>query len=256
MRRGDVMMDRLLALPRMQHLDPERLAALHEDPPTADERAHLASCVVCRREQDAFAALADLALAEGARGLPDIVHIAAAPSMPLTRWDALRPVLIAEGLLTSGSHDVSLLAAPVVPRTSYRWAWQAAAALALVVSGALLGRLTAPADRAVSSTIATADDSTFTSPADAQAALLRAQTLYESASSWLAVNDTTTHSSDVYRARLAALDDMLATSREALRTAPTDPVLNQYYLNAASARETTLRQLGGALPVMQTIDSY
>jgi hypothetical protein len=240
----------------MQHLDPERLAALHEDPPTADERAHLASCVACRREQEAFAALADLALAEGARGLPDVVDMAAAPAMPLTQWEALRPQLIAEGLLTSGAADASRLMAPPVARPARRWGWQAAAAVALVAGGALLGRVTAPGDRATPSMVATAEEAAFTSPADAQAALLRAQSLYESASSWLAVNDTTTHSTDVYRARLAALDDMLATSREALRTAPTDPVLNQYYLNAASARETTLRQLGGVLPVMQTIDSY
>lgn len=248
----------------MRHLDPERLSALHEHPPSAEERAHLAECAACRTERDAFATLAELALAEGTRGRPDIVRIGDVPVAPLTSWEQLRPRLLDEGLIVTGVAErvgrsagrASLADARArAPRRLAAGWLRAAAAVVLVAGGAVLGRLTAPAtlDRL---SLAAVADTAFSSPADAQAALLRAQALYESAAGWLAVNDTTTHTSDVYRARLAALDDMVATSREALRAAPQDPVLNQYFLSATTAREATLRQLGGALPAMQTIDRY
>lgn len=96
----------------------------------------------------------------------------------------------------------------------------------------------------------------FASVTDATAALTRAQQEYERASLWLASNDTTSRSSDVYRARLAALDQMMAASRAALRDAPQDPVLNHYFLAASTAREATLQQLSAALPVDKTIESY
>jgi predicted ArsR family transcriptional regulator len=57
-------------------------------------------------------------------------------------------------------------------------------------------------------------------------------------------------------ARLAALDQMMAASRAALREAPQDPVLNHYYLSAYSAREATLQALSGALPVDKVIERY
>ncbi len=51
----------------------------------------------------------------------------------------------------------------------------------------------------------------------------------------------------MFRTRLAALDEMAETSRQALSVAPADPVLNQYYLSTLGAREVTLRQLGSVL---------
>lgn len=96
----------------------------------------------------------------------------------------------------------------------------------------------------------------FASVDDATLTLMRAQQEYERAALWLAGNDTTVRSSEVYRARLAALDQMMAASRAALREAPQDPVLNHYFLAASTAREATLQQLSGALPVDKTIESY
>ena len=96
----------------------------------------------------------------------------------------------------------------------------------------------------------------FRSVDDATMTLMRAQQEYERAALWLAGNDTTVRSSEVYRARLAALDQMMAASRAALREAPQDPVLNHYFLAASTAREATLQQLSGALPVDKTIESY
>ena len=137
---------------------------------------------------------------------------------------------------------------------------RAAAAVLLLGGGTLLGRVTAHQD--VGQTMAQValgnalGDGEFTSVERATEVLTRAQRDYERASMWLASNDSTTRSSEVYRARLAALDQMMAASRAALRDAPQDPVLNHYYLAAWTAREATLQALGGTLPVDKVIERY
>lgn len=311
----------------MPHLDPERLAALDHVPGTADELAHLAQCVACRRERDAYARLATLARADG-----EVLSTVAVSRPRLTRWDALAAALRADGLLTRPSPDLeepiaassiaalpggsspgaSEVAARRVPtdapwtaavaprrpdlvatdgvatdavatdgvatarsrrlRTPVRWATlarRAAAALALFVSGAAAGRLTSTAELAVPATdaiVALADGETIGVPAsaieaygsveEATVALERAQREYERASLWLASHDTTVNAQSVYRARLAALEQMLQASRAGLFEAPQDPVLNQYYLAAYAAREATLRQLGESLPVDRVMESF
>ena len=217
----------------MQHLDPERLAAFDHDAPSAGELAHLASCASCRGERDAFSALATIPMR------------VAVPR--LTEWGALAIALRADGLLTSP------LAATATTKTSSRdvarpWL-RVAAALALLVGGAVAGRASVGA-------VSTNVGETFVSVGQANDVLNTAQRSYENASLWLAANDTTVRSSDVYRARLAALDQMMTASRAALRDAPQDPVLNHYYLAAYTAREATLQQLGGTLPVDKTIEGY
>jgi hypothetical protein len=175
--------------------------------------------------------------------------------------------------------------APTSRRTTVRRAatvpaWtRIAAAVALMAGGAVAGRLSAGASAlpAAGSLVGASDSAmalvnasvgaalqntslggneSFASVQEATVALGEAQRVYERASLWLASNDTTTRSSDVYRARLAALDQMMAASRAALREAPQDPVLNHYFLATYTAREATLQQLGGALPVDKTIESY
>ena len=59
-----------------------------------------------------------------------------------------------------------------------------------------------------------------------------------------------------YRSRLAALDRVISTTRDAMRDAPHDPVINGYYLTTLGQREATLRQLNTALPVSLRLDSY
>ena len=90
----------------------------------------------------------------------------------------------------------------------------------------------------------------FGSVEDALDALETSQRNYDRAAAYIAVHDSTVQSpeaGDVFRTRLAALDEMAETSRQALSVAPTDPVLNQYYLSTLGAREVTLRQLGSVL---------
>jgi hypothetical protein len=232
----------------MPHLELERLAALDHDAPSAEELAHLATCLACRREQEAFAQLADLAgLQATAPARLDVPR--------LTEWEFLSTALRAEGLLASSPPLASRRA--VTPW----WARTAAAAL-LLVCGVAAGRMSAgvallPSESGpLITTAAVSAEREFGSVAEASAVLDRAQRDYERASFWLASHDTTVNAQSVYRARLAALEQMLTASRDGLYEAPQDPVLNQYYLSAYTAREATLRQLGAALPVDRVMESF
>ncbi|WP_291159363.1 hypothetical protein [Gemmatimonas sp. UBA7669] len=271
------------------HLDAERLAAFDHEPFTDEELAHLSACASCRAEQEAIARLVDLAhgvlVAEAAA--EDAGHTAPR----LVSWEQ-----IATGLARDeGARDVQTTAATASPaalrmasaarlpdersRTAgsrsvlFRRLQFAAAAALLLATGATFGRLTGPSSNGLSLARASqeavaeslglsagmlpvANTNGFTSVEEASTVLERAQRDYERASLWLAANDTVQHDSEVFRARLAALDQMMAASRAALRDAPQDPVLNQYYLAAYTAREATLQQLMGTLPVNKTIERY
>jgi len=260
-------------MPMSTHLTAERCAAFDHEPFTPDELAHLATCALCRAERDAMVSLVTRAAAEAPRA-------AAADQPRLVTWEAIANGLreetdrqvfpdVASAAVSRETpaaatvHDLSSGAGGVGGRAS-RWGTaavrRAAAALLLVGGGAVLGRVstTSPIGRAVSEVAVgnALGDSEFTSVDNATQVLARAQRDYERASMWLASNDSTARNSDVYRARLAALDQMMAASRAALRDAPQDPVLNHYYLAAYTAREATLQALGGTLPVDKVIERY
>lgn len=238
-----------------QHLNDERLAAFDEDDSTTEELAHLAVCARCRAERQAHLALH--AMARDA-----IAPSAGESSVPrLVEWEELSQAMRKEGLMARPVHLVS-----ATLRSRSLWL-RTAAAVVLVLGGTMLGRISAGApmwfDGASSSLntpAMTASASLTSGPiASVQQAtdvLYGAQRDYERASLWLAGNDTTPHNSDVYRARLAALDQMMTASRAALREAPQDPVLNHYFLTAYTAREATLKQLSAALPVDKTLERY
>ena len=178
---------------------------------------------------------------------------------PLTDWDSLAVRLRAEGLIRE----------PVISRfTSRRW-MQIAAGIALTIGGAAAGRMSAgapvlPAQQAstasapalsetvtpVSNTQAVSSPAGFKSPEEAWDALNRAGEEYQRASLYLSATNTDVPMPDnpsQYRTRLTALDNVMAEIRGALKEAPQDPVINQYYLQTVGAREATLRQLGTTL---------
>jgi hypothetical protein len=195
-------------------------------------------------------ALDDLVARERERGAP-----------PLTDWDSLSVRLRAEGLIQD-----------TVPSrfNSRRW-MQIAAGLVLAVGGAAAGRASvgapilpitssavapsavAPASQAqnvlpVSET--QSDVKPFTSPDEAWEVLNRSGEEYQRASAYLSASNNAVpmpQSTSQYRTRLAALDNVMTEIRGALKEAPEDPVINQYYLTTVSAREATLRQLGTTL---------
>lgn len=272
----------------MPHLDPERLAALDHDGPSPEELAHLDSCHPCAQERLRFARLATFAHAHG-----ETAHDRAPR---LTDWASLSERLRADGLLTrpadlsaefegvdafdspgaavapqlvasSGRASSLRGVAPLpLPRRAmgvrHRWssAMRSAAALALLAGGVALGRASTGSailpSRASFAAQTVANDDAFGSVAEASGVLERAQRDYQRASMWLSSHDTTTNAQAVYRARLAALKQMMTASRAGLYEAPQDPVLNQYYLAAYTAREATLRQLSASLPVDRVMESF
>jgi hypothetical protein len=180
---------------------------------------------------------------------------------PLTDWDSLSVRLRAEGLI----HE------PVISRfTSRRW-MQIAAGITLAVGGAAAGRISAgapilPAQPVASTSQPTPQPETISSPAPATTSLAsatefrtaeeawdvlnRAGEEYQRASLYLSASNASVPMPDnpaQYRTRLAALDNVMTEIRGALKEAPQDPVINQYYLQTVGAREATLRQLGTTL---------
>ena len=240
----------------MLHLSTDRLAELGDGTPTPEEHAHLASCDACAHERDAYVSLVAMARAEREPF-----------GLPLTRWESIAAQLAAPG----GASDTRA----AQPR-SHRWMLQAAAGLLLVAGGAMLGRVSTgeramPGTRATpsatvastsgSSSIASpvSDSATFTSIEEALAAQQRSELLYQQAAAFLARADTTgaaNGSPVAYRSRLAALDQVITTTREAMREAPHDPVINGYYLTTLGQREATLRQLNTALPASLRVNSF
>jgi hypothetical protein len=259
----------------MLHLTADRLAALADEPPNAIEAAHLLACPACCRERDAQRRLGELARLEAARPLP-----------PLTTWDGVSAALArAEktGHWEMG-HEGRRTAGPVRSPSSFRvpatLVRRLAAAAALLTTGLAAGRYSAGAAplgfgaqaaadtvRTTVAVIAGEDDEAVVDPAtrfrttdEALVALGQAERQYQLAATFLATHDSTAvpfaDSSAVFRARLAALDAVMAGTRTALYEAPHDPVINGYYLATLGAREAAAQQLGTSLPDGQSVSRF
>jgi hypothetical protein len=234
----------------MSHLPTERLAALVDESPTPPELAHLASCAECARERAMFQSLADLSASESSR-----------LGLPLTKWESLAPALTADGVIDTG-RGFQLRSAQV------RRPWmQAAAAVLLIAGGMMAGRYSAgaavlPMNDGQSSGVAALGldtSSRFRSVADAKQVQAQSQVLYETATAFLAQQDTTSRPTDspsAIRARLAAIEQTQDVMGEALKKAPYDAVINDYYLSVLGQREATLRQLNAVMPASMKITSY
>jgi hypothetical protein len=173
---------------------------------------------------------------------------------PLNEWRTIAARAREEGLIRESD-------------SSRRWAssqpWlQSAAAILLLVGGIAIGRTTiglpsgtqsavattAPAPTAstasanATSSGSTSGNASFGSVEEASAALNRAVDSYQRASEFLAVNNASVGNGDslaMYSKRAAALDQIENATVSALRSAPHDPVLNQYYLATMGARVAT-----------------
>lgn len=206
------------ASPAPAHLEAERLAALADEPSTAAEAAHLAACVACRREREAYVALVVLARAEGTSDEAATLHAdpyagGPEPEDSDAAWTALAATLRAEGLADRSTRDAGdhATAHPFAVMRGWararqggaawdrgpwapRGATRLAAVLALVVSAAAAGRWSAtrgplavaggtPAELATAGTGAGA---AFASTDEARATLARARRDYAQAAAFLA----------------------------------------------------------------------
>jgi len=205
-------------------------------------------------------ALDDMVIRERDRGAP-----------PLTDWDTLSARLRAEGLIRE----------PVGSRFLSAGWMKVAAALTLAVGGAAVGRMSAGApllpaaavastasspttespatSGSANATLASAAVTQFASPDEAWEVLNRAGEEYQRASAYLSETNNEIPmptATDQYRTRLAALDNVMNEMRDAIKAAPQDPVINQFYLATAGAREATLTQLGAVLPARTQLNRF
>jgi hypothetical protein len=231
----------------MSHLSIERLAALVDDQPTADERVHLAACEVCARELRAHSALFAMAASERE-----------SIGVPLTDWDTLASRLKTEGLVSR----------PGATRRVLNVGLRAAAILILIGSGAVIGRASTGSalipggltgsDPQIGATSPDAVPTTFASVEDARRWQRFYATAYQRAVTYVATNDTVAspETPAVMRTRLSALDQVSRVMREALNVAPDDPVINDFYLHSFDQREATVRQLNAVLPQGVRLKSF
>ena len=129
---------------------------------------------------------------------------------------------------------------------------QAAAAVLVLVGGVAIGRvstgLTASEVSGTAGNTPPANQTfvsgtSFASVDEATATLERALTDYKRASAFLAQANyrgaITSDSSRIYSTRLAALNEVGNAMESAIKTAPDDPVINQYYLATMGAKVAT-----------------
>jgi hypothetical protein len=194
----------------------------------------------------------------------------------LTEWHTLAMQLRDEGLIRApGTGPAAATSTqPAAPGRRERrsgvfpfmgrWTVRLAAGAALLTGGMVIGRGLSigegisqswrTAMMAADSTHGSAvhvrvGDESFSSARQARATLAQSQVDYQAAAAFLAASDTENGTSPaVYRDRLAALDVVANATMTALRNAPGDPLLNQYYISTAAAREATLQQLARSLP--------
>lgn len=194
-------------------------------------------------------ALDELVARERERGTP-----------PLTDWNSLSAQLRVEGLIKSPAISSQFT-------LTKRW-MQIAAAVTLTFAGAAVGRMTAggapagsmePVAGAEQSASLASNNAPFTSPDDAWDALNRSGAEYQRASAYLSstgASQPMPMESSQYRTRLAALDNVMQEMRGALKEAPQDPIINQYYRATVGVREATLRQLGTTLPAGARLNRF
>ena len=214
----------------MSHPTLEALARLVDEAPTETERRHLAECERCRAELES--------LREQTEALGAMPKMSPPPEL----WPGLRKRLRQEGLVTRRPR-----VAPALART--------AAALALFVAGGASGfaaRGPIGAGTPVATPAVTDAASGPTGPAPAALAdpgdvttdVRRAQDRFAAALDRYMMA-TSTEAPDP-AARLAALDNIVRTTAEALNESPADPVINSYHLTAVAQRDELLRQIAAS----------
>jgi hypothetical protein len=168
---------------------------------------------------------------------------------PLNTWAQIAERAREEGLIHQDRRDRWSTGVPWI---------QAAAGIVILLGGIAIGRSTTTlpeplvASSASTSVPGTAGATRINTVEEAWATLDRASAEYQSASAFLAAMNTAgpavADSASIYRARLAALEQLMNATATARENAPRDPVINQYYLAALGAREATVQQLGAVQP--------
>ncbi len=164
---------------------------------------------------------------------------------PLNSWAQIAELAREEGLIRGGTRSLWSAGRP--------W-MQAAAGIVILLGGVAIGRTTGDHDASITrSAPATAS---ISSVDEAWQRLNQASEEYQSAAAFLAAQNArgpaVDDSAGIFKARLAALEELMKVTATARENAPQDPVLSQYYLSALGAREATAHQLGTVRPANLT----
>ena len=184
---------------------------------------------------------------------------------PLSTWGLLSEELREQGLITTKEQAT---ARTIFISRVTTWGVRAAAAIGILVTGLVTGRMTAGMPLRTALALGNGDAATagqlamnaeeFASTAAAMQTLQRAQQDYERAAMYLSTHDTVTSevATEAYRTTLAALDEMAETSLKALSQAPADPIINQVYFTTLGARNMTLGKLATTLPTGSRLSRF
>jgi hypothetical protein len=219
----------------MSHLRLEALARLVDETPTPDEERHLAGCEDCRLELEAFR--------------DQTAMLGTLPKMlpPPDAWPALRRRLAEEGLTRpvrsrwAGTAALARVAAALVlfvAGGAAGWAARGPDGSATVPGSELAAEGSTPVavEQPASTPPTLAEGTTAAAPAGGEA-FSSALDRYMQASAAPAPDPA---------ARLAALENIVLTTAEALNESPADPVINSYHLTAVAQRNELLRQLAAS----------
>ena len=216
-----------------EHLSRERISALLEDPTgLSAEAEHLAGCDECAREYEQMSRMR-MALS----GLTDL-------EPPAGEWEAVEARL---GLATTGATSGGRSS-----RRMVTWPLQAAAVIALFASGLLVGQRFADEEGAAAPPTLAAvegevDPGSAVQQIEPAAAYLRTVADLEQLRAGYPETAASPSGPELYAERITHLDAMIDASRDALREAPGDPVLNNFLFQLVDERDDLARQLGQTL---------
>lgn len=222
------------------HLSREQIAALLDEPEASGRgREHLDGCPDCTLEYEQM-----IRTRMALSALPDL-------EPPIDEWEMISTRLGAEAAPISRAESTP-------HRTGFRPLW-AAAVVALFAAGLGVGRQLSPAGPGATASVAGSDSSpaalaeaTDQGPEAREAddpteAYLRTvaqiQELRREGPSGEAVLDDPSLAAE----RLMRLDALIEASQEALRTAPTDPVLNNFLFDVVDERQSLAGQMNRSL---------
>lgn len=214
-----------------EHLSREQISSLLDEPDSVPGGpGHIEACSECAREYEQMSRMR-MALS----ALPEL-------SPPVGEWEAIRARLLRD---TVGRRP-GVFPFPVRPM----WA---AAVVALFAAGLGVGRLLSPgADTARPDAIASDGASDGEIPAllvdrGATEAYLRSAARLQELRGQGPTGSEVAADPAAAAERLMRLDALIEASREALRSAPADPVLNNFLFDVVDEREAVAGELDRAL---------
>lgn len=224
-----------------EHLTREQISALLDEPQGVRDAGleHLSRCPDCAREYEQMSRMR-MALS----GLPDL-------EPPAGEWNAVQERLGLKPVATAG-------AAPIW-RRAMGWPLQAAAVIALFAVGLLVGQRFNPGAESTSPAVTMSEEGGIpgvgASVADGESLLaiepaeayLRTVADLQHLRSGLDMSTPRPTSPEAFAERITHLDAMIDASRDALREAPADPVLNNFLFQLVDERQELAGQLDQTL---------